>query len=103
MEIKKLIQEGEDLKYNLNKSNYEKIIDWIRKSQSYVETKYNGIEFTKTFCSTAKSFINIVQSQELYNEEYFTQLISSLKECKEYEAFLYGRTDEIENLDDYIV
>ncbi|UQD51464.1 hypothetical protein C0971_05115 [Bacillus methanolicus] len=103
MEIKKLIQEGEELKNNLNKSNYEKIMDWIRNSQSYVETKYKAVEFTKTFRSTAENFINMIQSQETYNEDYFNQLIISLKECKDYEAFLYGRTDEIENINDYII
>ncbi|MDE3838267.1 hypothetical protein C0966_02570 [Bacillus methanolicus] len=103
MEIKKLIQEGEELKNNLDKSNYEKIIEWIKNSQSYLETKYKAVEFTMVFSSTAETFINLIKSQEIFNEEYFTQLIISLKECKEYEAFLYGRTDEIENLGDYFV
>lgn len=94
MRIDDLIQQGEHLKNNLNKSNYDEIINWIAKSQLYVETKYKSLEFTKGFCSVAVAFKNLIVSEEMYDEKYFIQLLESLKSCKDHEEYQLRKIEE---------
>lgn len=88
MKIDELIQQGEEFRGNLNLGNLENIVEWLGESQLYVETKYKSLDFTKEFCSTCKSFYNYIQSDHMFIEEYYLQLLGSLKACKNHEEYL---------------
>ncbi|MGG4434249.1 hypothetical protein AAXE64_06785 [Priestia megaterium] len=97
MKLTELVTIGEQLESNLNAEHRDDILKWVKFSQLYVEDNYKTLTFTKQFCSTSEAMIQSIHSYEVYSDSFFSELLSSMKACQEYEEFKNKKLEDTFN------
>lgn len=83
--INSLIEQGNQIKDNLNEDNLSQVYKWLSESQLYVETKYSKLEFTKSFISEVESFKLQSSNYGIIDASNFNRILSSLEGVKAHE------------------
>jgi len=94
MNLSELVTDGEQLESNLNEEHRNEILKWIKFSQLYVEDNYKELTFANQFCTTSEVMLQSIHTYREYSDSLFSELLSSMKACQEYEEFKKGMREE---------